>query len=66
MPGRKGARNVGSNIREFRKGKTFARTKRKFGAKKATKQAIAVGLREAGVPRKRAKKKATKKKAVRR
>jgi hypothetical protein len=57
MPGRKGAKNVGSNIREFTKGKTFKKTARKKGRKRALKQAIAVGLRQAGVPRKKAKKK---------
>jgi hypothetical protein len=63
MPGKKGAKNVGRNIKEFRKGKTFKKTARKFGKKRATKQAIAVGLRQAGVPRKRARKKAARKKA---
>lgn len=53
MPGLRGKKNVGRNIKEFRRGKTFARTKRKFGAKRAQKQAVAVGLRMAGVPRKR-------------
>jgi hypothetical protein len=61
MPGRKGAKNVGRNIKEFHKGKTFKKTARKFGKKRANKQAIAVGLRQAGVPRKRAKKAARKK-----
>jgi hypothetical protein len=62
MPGRKGAKNVGSNIREFHKGKTFKKTAKKFGKKRANRQAVAVGLREAGVARKR-KKKAAKKRA---
>jgi hypothetical protein len=44
-----------ANIREFSKGRTFARTKRKFGAVKARKQAIAAGLRAAGLSRKRKK-----------
>lgn len=56
MPGKRGKKNVGPNIKEFMGGRTYARTKRKFGKKKARKQAIAVGLREAGVARKRAKK----------
>lgn len=60
MPGKKGAKNVGSNISEFHKGKTYQRTKKKFGKKKADKQAVAVGMREAGVARK--KKKAKKRK----
>ena len=62
MPGRKGAKNVGSNIREANKGKTYQRTKRKFGKKKADRQAVAIGMSEAGVSRrqKRAKKRAKK------
>ena len=63
MPGRKGAKNVGSNIREAHKGKTYARTKAKFGKKKADKQAIAIGFSEAGTSRK---KKSTKKKRTNR
>lgn len=47
MPGRKGAKNVGSNIREFTKGKTFKKTAKKFGKKRAIKQAIAVGYAQA-------------------
>lgn len=57
MPGRKGAKNVGSNIREFTKGKTFKKTAKKFGKKKALKQAVAVGMRQAGVRKKKAAKK---------
>jgi len=53
MPGRKGKKNVGRNIREFTKGKTFKKTAKKKGRKRALKQAIAVGLRQAGVARKR-------------
>jgi len=55
MPGRKGKKNVGSNIREFTKGKTFKKTAKKKGRKRALKQAIAVGLRQAGVSRKKKK-----------
>lgn len=59
MPGRQGAKNVGSNIKEFHKGKTYAKTKAKHGKKVADKQAVAVGFSEAGLSRKRkAKKKA--------
>lgn len=64
MPGRKGAKNVGSNIREFHKGKTYAKTRRKHGKKVADRQAVAVGFSEAGLSRK--KKKAKKKKAKKR
>jgi hypothetical protein len=63
VPGKKGAKNVGSNIREFHKGPTFKKTARKFGKKRANKQAVAVGLREAGVPKKKAKKKKAKKRS---
>lgn len=59
MPGRKGAKNVGRNIKEFTKGKTFKKTARKFGRKRALKQAVAVGMRQAGVGRKRRSKKRT-------
>jgi hypothetical protein len=57
MPGKKGKKNVGSNIREFTKGPTFKKTAAKKGRKRALKQAVAVGLRQAGVARKKAKKK---------
>lgn len=63
MPGRKGAKNVGANIREAHKGKTYKRTKAKFGKKKADKQAVAIGMSEAGVGRK---KKAAKRKRANR
>lgn len=36
--------SVGTNIKEFRTGKTFAHTKAKFGAARAQKQAIAVAM----------------------
>ena len=44
MPLKKGKskRTLSSNIREFHKGKTYARTKRKYGKKRANKQALAV------------------------
>jgi hypothetical protein len=61
MPGLKGAKNVGRNIREVHKGKTYKRTRAKFGKKKADKQAVAIAMSEAGVSRK--KKKAKKKKS---
>jgi hypothetical protein len=40
-------------IREFSHGKSFAHTKRKFGAARAQAQAIAVGLKTAGLSRRR-------------
>lgn len=46
MPGRPGKKNIGSNIREASKGKTVARTRRKYGAKRARAQAIAIGISE--------------------
>jgi hypothetical protein len=56
MPGLKGKKNVSRNIREFTKGKTFKKTARKKGRKTALKQAVAVGMRQAGVARKKKKK----------
>lgn len=35
---------VSSNIRELHTGKTFAHTAKKFGKKKADKQAVAIAL----------------------
>lgn len=56
-------KTVSKNIREFHTGKTYAATKRKFGKKKADKQAIAVALSE---KRRSVKKKAVKKTAKKR
>jgi predicted negative regulator of RcsB-dependent stress response len=39
---------ISKNISEFSKGKTFAKTAKKFGKKKANKQAVAVAMSEAG------------------
>lgn len=46
MPLKKGKSRatVSDNIREFHKGKTYARTKAKFGKKKADKQAVAAAM----------------------
>jgi hypothetical protein len=46
MPLKKGTskKTVSKNISEFHGGKTYTRTKKKFGAEKANKQAIAVAL----------------------
>ena len=48
MPLKKGTsrKTVSTNIREFHKGKTYAATKKEYGAKKANKQAIAVAMAE--------------------
>ncbi len=34
--------SIGENIKEFHGGQTYSKTKKKFGAEKANKQAIAV------------------------
>lgn len=46
MPLKRGRsrKTVSSNIREFHTGKTYARTKSKFGKTRADKQAIAAAL----------------------
>jgi len=46
MPLKRGTSNktVSGNIRELHGGRTYARTRRKFGAKKANKQAVAIAL----------------------
>jgi hypothetical protein len=46
MPLKKGKsrKTVSTNIREFHTGKTYAKTRAKFGKKRANKQAIAVAL----------------------
>ena len=43
-PLKKGKKNVGANIRELHKGETYARTKKKYGKKKANEQAVAIAL----------------------
>jgi hypothetical protein len=45
-PGKSQA-TISQNIREFHSGKTFARTAKKFGKKRADKQAIAAALSQA-------------------
>ena len=48
MPLKRGTsrKAVSENISEFHGGKTYARTKSKFGKRRAQKQAIAVALKE--------------------
>jgi aminoglycoside phosphotransferase family enzyme len=43
----KSKKAVSKNISEFHKGKTFAKTAKKFGKDKANKQAVAVALNTA-------------------
>jgi hypothetical protein len=38
---------ISQNIREFHTGKTYARTKRKYGSRRANKQAIAAAINAA-------------------
>jgi hypothetical protein len=47
MPLKKSKKAISQNIREFHKGKTYAHTKRKFGKKRADKQAIAAAINAA-------------------
>jgi hypothetical protein len=57
-------KTVSKNISELHGGKTFARTKRKFGKAKANKQAIAIALKtKRESARKKTKKTAKKKKS---
>ncbi len=44
MPLLRGKKNRSKNFREFGKGKTYSRTKRKYGKRRADKQRIAVIL----------------------
>lgn len=62
MPLKKGKSKkvVSQNISEFHKGKTFAKTAKKFGKDKANKQAVAVALNTARKGGKKKKKFATK------
>lgn len=57
MPLKKGKSKkvIGENIAELHHGKTFAKTKAKFGKTKANKQAIAIAFSEAGKSRKKKK-----------
>jgi hypothetical protein len=43
---------ISKNISEFHKGKTFAKTTKKFGKAKANAQAIAIAMKEAGKTKK--------------
>ena len=58
MPLKKGKskKTISKNISEFHKGKTFAKTAKKFGKDKANKQAVAVALSTARKSKTNAKK----------
>lgn len=49
MPLKKGKSKkvISQNIKELHKGKTFAKTAKKFGKKKANKQAVAIAFSQA-------------------
>lgn len=55
MPLKKGSssKTVSSNIRELHSGETYSKTKKKFGKKKADKQAVAIALSQARKGKKR-------------
>ena len=42
---------VSENIREFHKGRTYRRTQRRKGKRRADRQAVAVAMRASGMPR---------------
>lgn len=56
-------RTVSNNIRELHTGKTYAKTKSKFGKKKADAQAVAIALDKARKPRRRNRAKRTTKRS---
>jgi uncharacterized protein YqfA (UPF0365 family) len=62
MPLKKGTskKTLSTNIREFHTGKTYDATKKKFGKKKADKQAVAVAFAQQRRAKKKAKKAAKK------
>lgn len=49
MPLKRGTSNSvkSENIKEFTRGPTYAKTRKKFGARRAHKQAVAVAMSEA-------------------
>lgn len=50
MPLKKGSsqKTISSNISEFHKGNTYAKTKKKYGKETADKQAVAASMNKAG------------------
>jgi hypothetical protein len=48
-------KTIAENISELHSGQTFARTKRKFGRRRAQKQAVAIALEKARGPKPRRK-----------
>lgn len=57
MPLKKGKskKTISENIKEFHKGKTYKKTKAKFGTKKANAQAVAVAYSKAKKSKKKKK-----------
>jgi hypothetical protein len=49
MPLLSGKKNIGKNISELHSGKTYAKTKAKYGKEKANKQAIAIAMKKARI-----------------
>jgi hypothetical protein len=56
----KPGQDVGTSIRELRSGKTYRHTQKKFGRKRAQRQAIAIALKNKRAGKKRARKSAAK------
>lgn len=46
-------KTISKNIRELRTGKTYERTKKKYGKEKATQQSVAIALSKAKEARKK-------------
>jgi hypothetical protein len=59
VPLRKG-QDGGASIRELKTGKTYAHTRKRFGKKRAQRQAIAIALKNKREGRKSARKRARK------
>ena len=55
MPLKRGSsqKTISGNIRELHSGKTYEKTRKKFGARRAHKQSIAIAMSEAGKSRRK-------------